>query len=93
MVKGEKELITVNVANNQQVSFPSMTFSIGLESVDERVDAENVAQTLEKICGRMKAVDWVEKKSKRSHLHDIVPFLKLARREKIDVLLRTDNNH
>lgn len=70
-----------------------MTLSIGLESVNERVDAEIVAQTLEKICGGMKAVDWVEKKGKRSHLQDIVPFLKLARRGKIDVLLRTDNYH
>ena len=30
-VKGEKELITVNVANDQEVRFPSMTFTIGLE--------------------------------------------------------------
>lgn len=74
-------------------SFPSTTFSIGLESVDEGVDAEIVAQTLKKICGRMKAVDWVEKKGKRSHLQDIVPFLKLARRGKIDVMLKTDNYH
>ena len=25
--KGEKELITVNIANDQQVSFPSMSFT------------------------------------------------------------------
>ena len=30
-VKGEKELITVNVANDQEVRFPSMTFNIRLE--------------------------------------------------------------
>ena len=33
-VKGEKELITVNVANDQRVSFPSMAFTIRLESVN-----------------------------------------------------------
>ena len=43
-VKGEKELITVNVANDQQVSFPSMSFTIGVESVDWCVDAKIVAQ-------------------------------------------------
>ena len=37
-VKGEKELATVNVANDQQVSFPSMSFTIA--SVDESVDAK-----------------------------------------------------
>ena len=56
-VKGEKELITVNVANDQQVSFPSMSFTIGVESVDGCVDAKIVAQSSEKICGGTKAVD------------------------------------
>ena len=54
-VKGEKELITVNVANDQQVSFPSMPFTIGVESVDGCADAKIVAQSSEKICGGMKA--------------------------------------
>ena len=62
------------VANDQQVSFPSMTFTIGLESVDGIVDAKIVAQTSEKICGGMKAVDWVKIKGKCNHLHNI-PFL------------------
>lgn len=44
----------VNVANNQQVSFPSMTFIIRLESVDGRVHPEIDAQTSEMICGGMK---------------------------------------
>lgn len=38
----------------------------------------------------IKAVDWVDKKGKRCHLQDI-PFPKLARRGRIDVLLGTDN--
>ena len=38
-VKREKELITVNVANDQEGRFPSMTFVIGLDSVDGSVDA------------------------------------------------------
>lgn len=89
-VKGMKELITVNVANDQEVRFPSMTFSIGLESVDGSVDAKIVAQSSEKICGGMKAIDWVRIKGNLNHLQDI-PFPKLANRVEIDVLLGTDN--
>jgi len=58
-VKGEKEIITVNVVNDQQVSFPCTLFTIGVESVDGCVEAKIVAQSSEKICGGMKAVDWV----------------------------------
>ena len=88
-VKGEKELITVNVANDHEVRFQSMTFAIGLESADGSVDANIVAQSSEKICGGMKAVDWVEIKGNWNHLQD-KPFPKLANRKKIDVLLGTD---
>ena len=91
-VKAEKELITVKVANDQQVSFPSMSFTIGFESVDGCVDAKIVAQSSEKICGGMKAVDWVRIQNNWEHLQDI-PFPKLANRGKIDVLLGTDNYH
>ena len=76
----------------QQVSYPSMSFTIGVESVDGCVDAKIVAQSPEKICGGMKAVDWVGIKSNWQHLQDI-PFPKLANRGKIDVLLGTDNYH
>ena len=71
-----------------------MILNIRLESVDGRVHTEIDAQTWEKICGGMKAVDciWVEKKGLWSHLQDI-PFSKLARRGRIDVLLGTDNYH
>ena len=82
----------MGVANNQQVNFPSMSFTIGVESVDGCVDAKIVAQSSEKICGRMRAVDWVGIKSNLQHLQDI-PFPKLASRGKIDVLLGTDNYH
>ena len=91
-VEGEKELITVNVANDLQVSFPSMSFTIGVEIVDGCVDAKIIAQSSEKNCGGMKAVDWLRIKSNWQHLQDI-PFPKLANRSKIDVLLGTDNYH
>ena len=86
-VQGEKDLITVNVAIDQEVRFPSMTYVIGLESVDGSVDARIVAQSSEKICGEMKAADWVTLKGNWNHLQDI-PFSKLANRGTIDVLLR-----
>ena len=91
-VKGEKELITANVANDQEVTFPFMSFTIGVESVDECVDAKMVAQPSEIICRGMKAVDWVGIKSNWQHLQDI-PFPKLVNQSKIDVLLGTDNYH
>ena len=37
-----------------------MTFNIGLESENGSVDPEIVAQTLERICGKMNAVNWVD---------------------------------
>ena len=58
----------MNVANDHEVCFQSMTFAIGLESVDGSVDAKIVAQSSEKICGGMKAVDWVEIKGNWNHL-------------------------
>ena len=67
-----------------------MSFTIGLQSVDGIVDAKIVAQTSEKICGGMKAIDWVKIKGKWNHLQEI-PFPKLANSGKIDVLLGTDN--
>ena len=51
-----------------------------------------VAQSSEKNCGGMKAVDWVGIKSNWQHLKDI-PFPKLANRGEIDVLLGTANYH
>ena len=91
-VKGEKELITVNVANDQEVSFPSMKSDKGLESVDGRVDTKINAQSSEKICGGMKATYRVRIKDNWKHLQDIL-FPKLANPGKIDVLLGTDNYH
>ena len=70
----------------------TLSFTISIESVDGYVDAKIVAQSSEKICGGMKAVDWVRIKSNWQHLQDI-PFPKLANRGKIDVLLGTDNYH
>ena len=49
-VKGQKKLIAVNVANDQQVSL------FGIESVDGCVDAKIVAHSSEKNCGGMKVV-------------------------------------
>ena len=47
-VKVEKELMTVKLANNKQISSTPLAFDIGLESVEERVDAAIVAQTLQR---------------------------------------------
>ncbi|CAB4024280.1 Hypothetical predicted protein, partial [Paramuricea clavata] len=70
---GVKEKIEVKVANDQTISFMSNTFTIGLESMDGRVDTEIVAKTLGKICGGMKAVNWLTIKQNWNHLKKI-PF-------------------
>ena len=90
-VKGRKELITVNVANDQKVKFMSMTFQVGLESIDGKVNRKISAKTSQKICGGMKAINWVNIKHKWPHLNKI-PFPQLARRGTIDVLLGADNH-
>lgn len=91
-IHGYKEMVTVNVANDQKVRFPSTTFTVALESVDGSDDSEVVAKTSRKICGGMKPVDWVKIKGKSSHLYGI-PFPKLTSRGTIDMLLGTDNYH
>lgn len=48
-LKGRRERVTVNVANNQQVTFMSTTFQIALESVDGTADTTIVAKTSQKI--------------------------------------------
>jgi hypothetical protein len=70
-----KEKIEVKVANDQTISFMSNTFTIGLESMDGRVDTEIVAKTSGKICGGMKAVNWLTIKQNWNHLKRI-PFPK-----------------
>ncbi|XP_020910368.2 uncharacterized protein LOC110248201 [Exaiptasia diaphana] len=57
-IQGEKEWVNVNVANAQQVSFPSMTLSIGIASLDNQVNTIIKAKTSVNICGGMKAVNW-----------------------------------
>ena len=48
---GEKEPITIKVANGQTLRFMSSSFEIGLESTDGRVDTKKTAKTSNKICG------------------------------------------
>lgn len=87
---GKKEKITVKVANDQSVRFLSSTIKIGLESTDGRVDTEITAKTSEKICGGLKAVNWLKIQDKWNHLKGI-RFPALARGNKIDVLLGADH--
>ncbi len=85
-----KQRIDVKVANDQTISFMSNTFTIGLESTHGRVDTEIVAKTSEKICGGMKAVNWLTIKQNWNHMKEI-PFPKLAKGNQIDVLLGADH--
>ena len=56
--RDEEELVTVQEANAQQVTFISATVEIGIESGDGKVDSVIVAKTSQKICGRMKPTNW-----------------------------------
>ena len=67
----------------------SATMEIGLESVDGRVDTVIVAKTSNNICGGMKPTNWLQIKDQWKHLRDI-PFPKLGKRSKIDVLIGSD---
>ncbi|KAL9987285.1 hypothetical protein ACROYT_G001567 [Oculina patagonica] len=83
---GEKEPITVKVANDQTIRFVSGTFEIGLESTDGRVDTKITAKTSTKICGGLRAVNWIKIQDRWNHLRGI-PFPSLTERNRIDVLL------
>ena len=87
---GKKQQITVKVANDQSIRFLSGTVKIGLESNDGRVDTEITVKTSDRICGGLKAVNWVKIQDKWNHLRGI-PFPKLARGNQIDVLLGADH--
>ena len=90
VVRGRKEPVIVNVANDQWVKFMSMSFQVGLESVDGEVNRIISAKTSQKICGGIKPINWLKIKHKWSHLRDI-PFPQLPQRRTIDVLLGADN--
>ena len=62
---------------------------IGLESRDGQVDTVIVAETSNNICGGMKPTNWLQIKDQWKHLRDI-PFPKLGKRSKIDVLIGSD---
>ena len=68
----QKQKITINIANGQQVSFDSMTFTIGLESMDRNIDTTIEAKASERICGGMKLVNWVNIQHQWTHLRDIL---------------------
>ena len=87
---GKKEPITVNVANDQTICFMSGTVEIGLESTDGRVDTKIIAKTSNKICGGLKAVNWVNIQGSWNHVRGI-PFPRLAKGNRIDVLLGADH--
>ena len=88
-MEGQKERVTINVANDQKVDLMSATMEIGLESLDGRVDTVIVAKTSHSICGGMKPTNWLEIRDQWKHLKNI-PFPKLGKRSKIDVLIGSD---
>jgi len=87
---GEKEPITVKVANDQTIRFMSGTLEIGLESTDGRVDTKITAKTSTKICGGLRAVNWIKIQDRWNHLRGIL-FPSLTERNRIDVLLGADH--
>ena len=88
-LEGRKEKVTINVANDQKVDIMSATIEIGLESLDGRVDTVIVAKTSNSICGGMKPTNWLQIRDQWKHLRNI-PFPKLGKRSKIDVLIGSD---
>ena len=68
----------------------SATLEIGLESLDGRVDTIIVAKTSNNICSGMKPINYLQIKDRWKHLSEI-PFPKLGKRSKIDVLIGSDH--
>ena len=91
-VRGRKEPVIVNDANAQRVKFMSMSFQVGLESIDGEVKRIISAKTSQKICGGMKPINWWKIKHKWSHLRDI-SFPQLPQRRTIDVFLGANNTN
>ena len=67
----------------------SATMKFSLESLDGWVDTVIVVKTSNNICGRMKPTNWLQIKDQWKDLRDI-PFPKLGKRSKIDVLIGSD---
>ena len=86
---GRKEKVIINVSNGQKVNLKSATMEIGLESLDGQVNTVIIAKTSNNICGGMKPTNWLQIKDQWKHLRDI-PFPKLGKRSKIDVLIGSD---
>ena len=86
-LEGQKERVTINVANDQKVDLMSATMEIGLESLDGRVDTVIVAKTSHSICGGMKPTNWLEIRDQWKHLKNI-PFPKLGKRRSTCSLVR-----
>lgn len=89
-VRGRKKPITVNVPNDQKVKFMSMSFQVGIESIDGKLNRVISAKSFQGFSGEMKSVNWLNIKHKWFHLKNI-PFPQLAKRGTIDVLLGADN--
>ena len=88
-LEGQKERVTINVANDQKVDLMSATTEIGLESLDGRVATVIVAKTSHSFCGGMNPINWLEVRDQWKHLKKI-PFPKLGKRSKIHVLIGSD---
>ena len=54
------------------------TFEIGLESIDSLVDMKIITMTYNKICGGLKAVNWIKIQDRWNHLKGIA-FPRLAK--------------
>ena len=89
---GRKEKVIINVTNGQKVYLMSAMMEIGLESLDCHVDTVIVTKTFDNVCGGMKPTNWLQIKDQWKHLRGI-PFPKLGKRSKIDVLIGSDYNN
>ena len=60
VVRGGKEPVIVNVANDQWTKFMSMSFQVGFESIDGEMNRIISAKISQKICERMKPINWLK---------------------------------
>ena len=89
-LKGEQK-ITVKVLNDQVESFDSLSVQCTLESIDGTFSKNIEAQTVRKVTGNLKVIDWQKESSKYSHLKRI-NFPAISKKNTVDMLIGLDNS-
>ena len=88
-LQGKFEKVKVSVLNGKIDVFDTMPVSVGLESIDGKVNVKVNALTTDNVTGNMHVTDWNTVKSKWNHLKDI-NFPRYKSKQVVDILIGLD---